>query len=291
MSEMANTTEHSSEQWYDQEDPKLDAKTVEVLEQYSNIPKDRMISHVRSIVYQLLIQHLTRDYANAILQRDKAWAIHKYPCIGQWRFLDLSISKHRLYPEVLSRMRTGEQTFLDLGCAFAQDIRCLVADGVDSSKCFGADLRLDFIDLGYDLFNDRDTLRSKFIAADIFDADSPLEQLDGSIDVVGASSFFHLFSWEEQKTVAKRVSKLLRPCNGSLIVGRQVGNEQPGEKARLISGGGGRYRHNIESWRKLWTEVGDEIGVTWEVDGHTRPMSETFSSIGDLGMEFSVRRL
>ncbi len=135
-----------------------------------------------------------------MLQRDKAWAIHSYPCIGQWRFLDLSIGLHKLYPEVLDRMRTGQQTYLDLGCAFGQDIRRLVADGVDTSKCYASDLQLDFIELGYELFRDKETLKTKFIAANVFDTDSSLKDLEGTIDIVGASSFFHLFNWEYVKT-------------------------------------------------------------------------------------------
>lgn len=204
-------------------------------------------------------------------QRDKAWAIHSYPCIGQWRFLDLSIGLHQLYPEILMRMRTGEQTYLDLGCAFAQDIRRLVADGVDGKKCYGSDYELDFIDLGYELFRDKDTLKSEFIAADIFDNKSALTKLEGKVDIIGASSFFHLFSWSDQKKVATRVIKLLRPQKDSLLVGRQIGDEVAGEKTRR-SGSGSRYRHNADSWKRFWQEVGDQTGVEFEVEVRDRPM-------------------
>ena len=180
-------------------------------------------------------------------------------------------------------MRSGDQMYLDLGCAFAQDIRRLVADGVDSSRCYGSDLRLDFIDLGYDLFRDRDTLQSKFICADVFDPAGPLKELDDGVDIIGASSFFHLFSWEEQKKVAHRVVKLMTPQRDSLLVGRQVGNTDPAEVPRR-NGSGSRFRHNVESWRKLWNEVGEEAGVRFDVDGVPMPIPDSipFRSIGDL---------
>ena len=141
-------------------------------------------------------------------------------------------------------MRSGEETYLDLGCAFAQDIRRLVADGVDSSKCYGSDLRLDFIELGYELFRDRDTLQSKFLPADIFDASGPLDDIMGTVNIIGASSFFHLFNWDNQKKVALRVASLMKPEKGSLLVGKQVGHDEPGESPRK-DGGGSSYRHNV----------------------------------------------
>ena len=187
-------------------------------------------------------------------------------------------------------MRTGEQIYLDLGCAFAQDIRRLVADGVDSRKCYGADLRLDFIELGYDLFRDKDTLESKFIDADIFDESSPLKDVEGTLDIINASAFFHLFNWDDQKKVAIRVAKLMKPQRGSLLVGKHVGSQNPQERPSC-SGMGRRYSHNIETWRQLWNEVGNETGSQFQVDGETTPISETFLQTGYVILQFSVRRV
>lgn len=290
MADSTSAPPPSNTRWFSDDPPPLRDDTREVLEKYSKIPPDEVLPHCYAIVSS---RGRTRAVSITMLmlsQRDKAWAIHNYPCIGQWRFLDLSIGRHQLYPEVLSRMRTGNQIYLDLGCAFAQDVRRLVADGVDSSKCYGSDLRLDFIEIGYEMFRDKDTLKTKFIAADIFDADSSLKELGGTVDIIGASSFFHLFNWDEQKTIALRVAKLLKPEKGSLVLGRQVGNEKAGEYPRR-QGEGNRYRHNNESWRKLWNEIGDEIGVQFEVDGMSRPISLPFHDTGDSLLEYSVRRL
>ncbi|KAK1027218.1 hypothetical protein LTS16_021690, partial [Friedmanniomyces endolithicus] len=178
------------------------------------------------------------------------------------------------------------------------NLRRLVADGVPSAQCYGADLRLEFLDLGYELFADRATLESKFIAADIFDEESGLRELDGKVDIVDASSFFHLFTLAEQKKVAHRVLALLKPRPGSLVVGRQVGNSRPGEYPRR-SGEGTRYRHDVASWRRMWEEVGWERGVGVEVGGTLRAVEGLGGRVnagevegeGAGMMEFWVRRL
>ena len=159
-------------------------------------------------------------------------------------------------------MRSGQQLYLDLGCAFAQDVRRLVADGVDSKKCYGADLRLDFLELGYELFRDKGTLETEFIAADIFDPDSALRKFDGRLDIIGASSFFHLFDWNQQKAVAIRVVRLLKPEANSLLLGRQVGNVNPGELMSRV-GQVRRFRHDAttQSQRTIPSQLMSKIAT------------------------------
>lgn len=42
-----------------------------------------------------------------------------------YRFLDLSMSQRKEYPEIVRRLKGGEK-ILDLGCCFGQEIRQLV---------------------------------------------------------------------------------------------------------------------------------------------------------------------
>ena len=132
---------------------------------------------------------------------------------------------------------------------------------------YGSDLRGEYFDLGYELFRDRESFRATFLAADVFSDASPLTELAGKMDMVYAGSFFHLFEHAQQVAVAKRCVQLLAPRAGSLLVGRQVGNEQAGEY--VVKGRGreySRFRHNADSWRALWEQVGAETGTRWEVD-------------------------
>ena len=138
--------------------------------------------------------------------------------------------------------------------------------GSPSENLYGSDLSEEFISLGYDLFLDKDKLKSKFITANIFDPDSALmKQLANKVDIVHTSAFFHLFNLEDQLQIAKRVINLVRPRPGSLVIGRQVGNINPSSIARR-SGSGTRYRHNDASWIKMWEQASQETGTSWKIE-------------------------
>lgn len=168
-----------------------------------------------------------------------------------------------------------------------------------STSLYGSDLQASFIDLGYELFLDSDTLRSTFVAADVFDesAVNPLRALEGKLDVIHSSSFFHLFDYEQQKAIARTVVGLLKPQGGSLLVGRQVGNFEAGEKEHGTGGGGKVFRHDGRTWRKMWEEVGRETGTRWEVEAELREWDgmrmggKRWNVEGTGRLVFSVRRV
>ena len=219
----------------------------------------------------------------AACKREKAWEVHPYPCIGDFRFLHLSISQHPLYPTVLSRLKESSQILLDIGCCFGQDIRCLVADGVPSENLFAADLRLEFLELGYELFKDKGTLKTQFLEGDIFDVNEEggkeLRRLNGEIDIIHAASFLHLFTWDEQVKAGIQMVQFLKPTTmNALILGRQTASTNPGVKPRLMNATGNTYRHNPESFQRLWNEIGERTGTRWrskvdmyEATGWRRP--------------------
>lgn len=112
-------------------------------------------------------------------------------------------------------------------------------------------------------------MKTKFIAANVLDETSDLDSLNGKVDIVFVGAFLHLFDYADQVKVAQRIVKLLRPKKDSLILGRQVGNINPGEKA----GRSGRsvFRHNEESFQKLWDEVGEATGTKWRAEATLLP--------------------
>lgn len=120
-------------------------------------------------------------------------------------------------------MKTGKETFLDLGCCFAQDIRELVFKGAPAAQTAGFELRREFVNFGYELFRDRETLTSEFVIGDFFDEDCGLKE--ASFGIIHASSFFHLFNWNEQVEAVSKAVRLLKPKKDSLILGRQAGTE------------------------------------------------------------------
>lgn len=183
-----------------------------------------------------------------------------------------------------------------MGCCLGQAIRKLIQDGAPSENIYATDIKKDFWDFGYDMFLDKTTLKTTFIEADIFDSSSELHHLDGKVDIVWASSFFHLFDWDGQIKAAKRIVQMMKPAPGSFICGRQGGKADPGSfvhvKKELTS-----YWHNEESWAKLWKQVGEETGTEWKVDAALggEDMSKKVKSNlipgGTRFLTFAIRRI
>src|SRR5208283_4249311 len=74
------------------------------------------------------------------------------------------IRGHFFYAEAL--IRTGP--FLDYGCGTGDNIRQLLRDGSPQDRITGFDLSRESIDLGFDLYRDRDTLLDLFVVQDTF---------------------------------------------------------------------------------------------------------------------------
>jgi len=155
---------------------------------------------------------------------------------------------------------------------------------------------MGFIELGYDLFLDKETLKTKFIAGDVFDPDASIKQLDGKIDIIHAAAFFHLFNWDGQVKIAKRFVSLLNPEAGVLVIGQQLANVEAGEYSFSDKT---RYRHNDESFKRMWKLVGDETGTNWQVDAcisdsdFLKKHGSLFEWVppGSCVLSFTVRRL
>ncbi|KAK7534666.1 hypothetical protein BKA81DRAFT_409822 [Phyllosticta paracitricarpa] len=230
--------------------------TYDILIHHSGIPEQDVLKHVME-------------------QRDKAWKVFPYPCVGKWKFLECGISSSAAYPEILERVKNG-QKYLEAGCAFGQDLRRLIKDGAPPSNLVATDLSDDFWQVGYSLFKDESRLGVRFIAADVTAASSPLtmpppDGIAGTIDIIHASFYFHLFTRAEQLKVGERLVNVLRPVPGALMVGRHVGCHTPGEYADKIPHKSGKegmtaYRHTEETWRMLWDEIGQRTGSKWEIE-------------------------
>ncbi|KAI1370625.1 hypothetical protein F4677DRAFT_438020 [Hypoxylon crocopeplum] len=215
-----------------------------------------------------------RDVDEHIYQiRERLWDIYPYVCIGHFRFLSLKFTLDPRYQLALSRLLApkSEATFLDVACCVGQVLRQLAVDGVDSGRLYGTDLEPRFLDAGYDLFKDRDKFKATLIAGDMLDqgktgdGDERLKVLDGKMTVIHATSFFHLFTWENQVRAARRMIRFLDPNDPEVMIfGRQVGTTTPGD--REGAGGSKRFLHNARSWQELWDEVSKSTGTAWRTE-------------------------
>jgi SAM-dependent methyltransferase len=178
--------------------------------------------------------------------------------------LELNLSQREdLYPRLLARLRAGD-TFLDVGCCLGQDIRKLVFDGVPGENLTGAELNQGFLDLGYELFCDADTLQATFLNANILEEGGILlGGYRGKFDVVQLGMILHLFSWEEQVKVFEHTIKLLKPDKpGTSIIGQATGHL---DGISSLGWTKDSFKHNVESFKHLVAEVESTTGTRWEV--------------------------
>lgn len=200
-------------------------------------------------------------------QRNRAWEIHPYPCLGQFRFLELNLAaRGDLYTRLLSNLKAGGR-FLDVGCCLGQDIRKLIFDGAPADSVAGAELSAAFIELGYELFKDKEKLgETAIVAANILEPigeGSTLAQFVGQLSVVQLGMILHLFSWEEQVSAFENAIKLLEDEKGTLVIGQASGNvdgiETGGAFGRMT------HKHNVDSFERLIKDVEAKTETKWKV--------------------------
>jgi len=149
-------------------------------------------------------------------------------------------------------------------------------ESVDSERLYGVDIQAGFIDLGYELFKDREKFKGEILQGDILadeDQDSEegkekgLERLRGKIDVVHAAYFFHLFERAGQVKAAKRVVGFLDPDNQNVVVfGCNGGPKVVGWE---------KYVLNKKAWQGVWDEVGETTGTAWRTEMHVEETQDT----------------
>ncbi|KAL8649582.1 MAG: hypothetical protein Q9210_004313 [Variospora velana] len=171
---------------------------------------------------------------------------------------------------VLPRLKAGH-TLLDIGACLGQDLRKCIFDGAPATNLYASDLFPEYEELAYDLWRDQDKLPSGHFFADDILADNasftsgPLMTHLGpaSVDITTITMFLHLFNYENQLKVATRILRLLSHRPGSMILGSQAGSIDFGEQALQPPFHRGEagvkrtvFRHNPESFERLWREAG-----------------------------------
>jgi len=173
------------------------------------------------------------------------------------------INQHPSYKRVVNAVQNGAR-YLDIGSCFGQDLRKLISDGVPTDNTFVIEKEQGFLSAATDFFGDADRPPAKFICADVLDtSNADMNALLGTVDIIHVSMVLHVWDWNDQIRACERMVAFLKPQKGSLILGRLVG--------RLTAchwrGPAGKpmFKHNVESFHKLWAEVGRRTGTEWEV--------------------------
>jgi len=232
---------------------------------------DKLTPGIRNLLVEYSGIAPNQVEAHVYKVRDIAWEVFPWPCIGEWWFLYLGLSTHPSYPSLLTRFKDTPTTkLLDLGTCLGQDLRKLVFDGAPVSQLYGADMLPEYEAVGYDLFQDKEKFAGRFIASDIFATDEDLAKTEGTWDVISIFMFLHVWDMKDQKRACQRLLKLLKPKANSWIIGAQTGSEVPFEFALrppFATPGQKKtvYRHNLDTFRKMWEEVAEEEGVRVDI--------------------------
>jgi SAM-dependent methyltransferase len=275
-------TAERSKLWFD-ETVVVPEAFRELLVNYSHIPAEDVDEHVIQIVSPARRPELPTSNANGAgnrTQRNKAWEVHHYPCLGQFRFVELNLSarpRGDLYARLLSTLKgsapSSSPAFLDVGACLGQDVRKLIHDGAPPRSVAGAELSPTFIRLGYELFRDSPA-EVAMVQADILtplgrggEEEGSLARFRGKLSVVQLGMILHLFTWEEQVAAFENAIALLRDEPGVLVIGQATGNLD-GVVTQTLSVGGankGTCKHNVESFKRLVKDVEARTGTKWDV--------------------------
>jgi len=70
-----------------------------------------------------------------------------------------------------------------------------------------------------------------------------------------------------------------------------MGNVNTGEFAHKVALQKTMYRHDEDSFRRMWAQVGEETGTKWDVSVESRRIAtEAWAPEGTLDLRFAVRR-
>ncbi|OAA56248.1 hypothetical protein SPI_07859 [Niveomyces insectorum RCEF 264] len=235
--------------YYDPPPNDVPSETRRLFEEYVGIAPDEVIPYLAEF-------------------RDALWDVYPWPCVGQFKFVSLTLHQQPSYDRIKAIVQNGGR-YLDVGCAAGQDLRYLLHDsGASSANTFGLDRMGGYIDAAYKYFCDRDTLQTTFIVDDFLTTspESAINALRGTVDVLHAGMFLHVFDLEGQHKACERLIELLAPRPGSLAVGNSVGCRTASN--RIGPEGTIMFRHDDDSFRSMWDEVGRRTGTQWAVRTH-----------------------
>jgi len=228
--------------------------------------------------------------------RARSYKIWPYPCIQLGVYVKLMMRNTSDYRTILEQARSAPPSetpkLLEIGCFMGTQLRKLLMDGYPSDpsdpSLIGTDLRKEFLDLGYELFQDGPSSeRPVPIAlhpADIFDDASILTSYKGKLRYIFVGSVFHLFELDAQTDMARRVLDLLdipaEVPTGSgegreYIIfgtqeGRQVASAIQDQYTAKSDGKVKNFGHSPDTWREMFEGVIKiKYGAEWMAD-HVR---------------------
>ena len=136
------------------------------------------------------------------------------------------IRKHPYYNAILERGRD----LLDCGCGTGDDIRALIKDGYPRDRIKGFDIDWNSIDIGYDLYRDRESMQDLFVVS----VDFPFA--NEAFDTVYSGNVLHTMRDRyDMSAYLTNAHKVLR--GDGVLFGSTLGTEShsPSARRRLLT--------------------------------------------------------
>lgn len=102
------------------------------------------------------------------------------------------------------------------------------------------------------------------------------------VDIISAMVFLDMFSSEQQVITCERMVSFWKPfekkgegLERQVIFGRQMASSAHGsrEEEDAVSGGHRElFIRDLDTFGKLWKEVGEKTGTKWVFEGHLKPL-------------------
>ncbi|GJD12327.1 hypothetical protein Gasu2_64190 [Galdieria sulphuraria] len=182
-----------------------------------------------------------------------------YRCVESGQFLRVGLVQHPFYSEILEKKPLREQRILEIGCGFGIDTRYLIQQGVVKENILAIDVAPAFIELGFELFEDRELLESCFQIKSVGDEDFVSfirNEFSGNpIDLVTAFQVLHTIPQYNEK-VANDVYQLVQPSKGIFMGITQGIPEEKQEPLYFDRKGDPRVAHTKQSLTNMLKGAG-----------------------------------
>ena len=105
-------------------------------------------------------------------------------------------------------------------------------------------------------------VRAHFIRDDILAEESSLiRKLPGTVDIMVAGDFLHLFSWDAQLEAAARMVRLSKAQQGTVIIGKQIGRRPAEAVVNQWTAKDAMYLHDENTFQRMWADVAEKTGT------------------------------